>query len=48
METWSQYRLVTAAHPAPSNLEQVIADARRTIAAAARKPESAVRISIDY
>jgi hypothetical protein len=47
-EKWAQYRLPTATHPAPSNLEQLIADARRAIAAAAKKPESAVRISIEY
>lgn len=31
-----------------TTLDQEIADARRKIAAAARRPESAVRISIDY
>ena len=44
-EKWAQFRLAGA----PSlSLEQIIADSRRTIATQAGRPESAVRISIDY
>jgi hypothetical protein len=45
---WAPYRLAAATPTTRSNLEQVIADSRRAIAAAAGKPESAISISIAY
>jgi hypothetical protein len=47
-EKWASYRLAAATPATRSNLEQVIADSRRAIAAAAGKPESAVSISIAF
>jgi len=49
-EKWAQFRLLAAPSPnsIPLSLEQIIADARRVIAAQAGRPETAVRISIDY
>jgi hypothetical protein len=49
---WSQYCLgevnLDEMAPPPSGLDEVIAQAKRAIAAAARRPETAVRITIDY
>ena len=49
-EKWAQFRLpaATFATSRRPNLEQTIADSRRLIAAQVGRPESAVRISIDY
>ena len=49
-EKWAQLRLPTETYPTSKSLssEQIIADSRRVIAAQVGRPESAVRISIDY
>ena len=49
-DKWAQFRLPAATSPASMrpSLEQIIADSRRVIAAQVGRPESAVRISIDY
>jgi hypothetical protein len=49
-EKWAQFRLpaVTSATGVRPDLEQIIADSRRVIAAQVGRPESAVRISIDF
>ena len=49
-EKWAQFRLPAAAVPSSRrlSLEQIIADSRRAIAAQSGRPESAVRISIDF
>jgi len=49
-EKWARFRLPAATSPASMrpSLEQIIAESRRVIAAQVGRPESAVRISIDY
>jgi hypothetical protein len=49
-EKWAQFRLRAATSPASMrpSLEQIIADYRRAIAAQVGRPDSAVRISIEY
>jgi hypothetical protein len=49
--SWAQYRvgeIEIGNQPVASPLDQEIADSRRRIAALAGRPESAIRISIEF